>query len=329
MQLQGRIGRSILLFTLVLLAVPMVVFPEQFGTKLARASLINAFYELVYYGLVIWVFHRRVTLIQLLQASGACLVYRFAVGAALGFLIAVLYSLDLRVAVTMGMSGYLPAILLHAAATPFILKPALTQLCKVSPVPRSVAQESSTTLPSGQGRTSISVSKEKGVVSRQSPVASPTGSAVQSDVAFTEGKPVTMKAPGDTNGFERAVRYIGEHSSVHLACVIDREGLLLASFKRGEIVPEDWAPLAELFVLGNKAVLDRHGLGSPQKIEVTLREKRVVIAWDELFSLMVISERQSDDFLNIRINQAMELISKYFAERYSPKAATKLERVYV
>ena len=54
-----------------------------------------------------------------------------------------------------------------------------------------------------------------------------------------------------------------------------------------------------------------------------------MVAREESFSLMVIAERQIDDFLNIRINQALEIIGKYVAERYSRKLFVNVERTYV
>lgn len=314
--------------TLVLLIVPMVVFPEQFGTQLAKASLITAFYELVYYGVVVFLFNRRVTLLRLVEASGACLVYRFGVGAVFGGLIFGAYSLHLQVAVTMGMSGYLPAVVLHVLATPLVLKPVLAQFYQARPAPRGPVRPSPATDPGQRRRTSFAGSREKSfgpAVSRTAaPAAKRPGVA---DAGATEAGPVL--AHSETNGFERAVRYIGEHAAVDLACVVDHEGLLLANFKRGDVDPEEWAPLSLLLFDGNGAVLGRGGLEVPEKIDLTLSRKRIVVACEQSFRLMVISDRQSDDFLNIRINQAMDMIDKYAAERYTQNAVDKLESTHV
>jgi len=43
----------------------------------------------------------------------------------------------------------------------------------------------------------------------------------------------------------------------------------------------------------------------------------------------VISERQSDDVLGIRINQALEMIRKFVDERYSDKLNLNAESIHV
>ncbi|MDH4157422.1 MAG: hypothetical protein OEW00_09135, partial [candidate division Zixibacteria bacterium] len=102
-----------------------------------------------------------------------------------------------------------------------------------------------------------------------------------------------------------------------------------SQFTRGGTVAEDLAPLALVFAQQNRDVLDRARLGAPEKIDVSVRDKRVVIASEERVSLMVVAERQADDVLNIRINQALEIIRKYMAERYSQKLFADAERSYV
>jgi hypothetical protein len=44
---------------------------------------------------------------------------------------------------------------------------------------------------------------------------------------------------------------------------------------------------------------------------------------------MVVSERATDDVLNIRINQGLEMIRRYVAERYSEKLIGNSEKAYV
>ncbi|MFQ5453806.1 MAG: hypothetical protein ACE5D6_06430, partial [Candidatus Zixiibacteriota bacterium] len=109
MEISGRIARQILLFSLVVLIIPIIIFPERFGMDLAKASLINAMYELIFYGLVIYIFNQKVSLFQLFLLAGICLIYRFILGLILGLLIVVMYPMSISIAVTLGMSSYLPA----------------------------------------------------------------------------------------------------------------------------------------------------------------------------------------------------------------------------
>jgi predicted regulator of Ras-like GTPase activity (Roadblock/LC7/MglB family) len=328
MELTGRERRYILLFSLIILLIPMIIFPRQLGTELAKASFINAFYELVFYGIVIFLFNSRVTLINLLQACGACLVYRFALGAVFGLLIAAAYAMDLRVAVTMGMSSYLPAIILHVVAVPFILRPALAQIYYRRPARRPARPviPVEDTPRSGRSTRAARDHREPTARTDRTPSTRPTRqSASEESTLEMAARPVS----GDATGFDRAVQYVGEHAAVELAAVIDHEGLLLANYCRGTVDPEDWAPLALLFLTDNARIADRRSLGEPGKVGVIFDDKRVEIARVDSLTLMVLSDRQSDDFLNIRINQAIEMIGKYYAERYSEQNVANAERTHV
>ncbi|HKK21787.1 MAG TPA: hypothetical protein VJ983_09970, partial [candidate division Zixibacteria bacterium] len=74
--MNGRIARQILLFSLLVLIIPMILFPERLGTTLAKASLVYVLFELVYYGIVSFILNRHASLVQLAQAAGLCIVYR-------------------------------------------------------------------------------------------------------------------------------------------------------------------------------------------------------------------------------------------------------------
>jgi hypothetical protein len=326
MEITERVARQILLFSLLILITPMVLFPEQLGMGLAKVSLLYLVYELVYYGAAVFFFHRRFTFFQVAQAAGVCLIYRLLLGAVFGLLIAALYSMNLTVSLTLGMSSYLPAILLHIAAAPFILKPFMRELFPVSAVRRIGEQGFSPVVVRKQGKSSFSVSAEKKSTDSLSPAIneqeSPTRYASRPD-------PLLLAGAQDTNGFDRATRYIGEDNSVRLAAVVDHEGLVLGHFKRGVMDAEALAPFSLLFSDTNCQVLKRVGWGSPEKIDILLDDKRIVVAREETFSLMVIAHRQVEDLLTIRINRGLESIKKYMAERYTQKVPLNTEKTYV
>ncbi len=79
----------------------------------------------------------------------------------------------------------------------------------------------------------------------------------------------------------------------------------------------------------NKSALHGGLWGEPQKLKIEMADKRVVVAFGNSFCLMVVAEWQSDDLLNIRINQGLEIIKKHVAERYGDKLYEKAERTHV
>ncbi len=320
METSGRIARQILLFSLLVLTVSMVIFPRKYGTELPDAPLVNVVFELVFYGLVIYLLSRKLSPLQLISSAGLCLIYRFALGAAVGLLIVAFYGWKLKTALLAGMGSYLPGMLLQIVAAPFILKPAIDSLYNTRAV-RKVRPPSSVS----DTTTSVAVSKERGYTKTQPTISAEhahrPGRAPQSGQTST--------GINEGNGFERATRYIGEDGSVLVAAVVDREGLLLGNFSRRGEDAEDWAPFALTLVEQNEQVMSKLMSDTPEKIDVVFEDKRVVVACEKAYSLMVVSERATDDVLNIRINQGLEIIRKYVVERYSEKLIGNVEKTYV
>ncbi len=323
MEISGRIARQILLLSLLVLLVSMLIFPKKYGTNLADAPLIYVVVELVYYGFVIYLLNRSLTPLQLVSSAGLCLIYRFALGAALGVGIVTVYQWQFKTALVAGMGSYLPGMLLQIAAAPFILKPAIDILYGRRPKAKPKTAPTTPT-PSAESLTSIAASKKKGY--------SQTGPASVTEVFGPDSSQAqSTSAPTVTedNGFDRATRYIGEDGSVMVAAVVDVDGLLLGNFSRRGVEAEDWAPFALTLVEQNHQVVSRLELDKPEKIDIVLHDKKVIVACEEAYSLMVVAERATDDVLNIRINQGLEIIRKYVAERYSEKLIGKVEKTYV
>lgn len=332
MKFSGRIVQRIILYTLLAFIVPMVAFPEQFGTQLTRFSVVNLAYELVFYGFVIYLWQRRGTLLQLVQSAAVCLVYRLALGAALGLLISAVYSMSTTISLNLSLFSYRPAVLFHIVAAPFILMQFINQL--YGPRRRAVESPEKGAEHVPQTRTTAGAPRLPQQAERP-PLVQPAARPPQSAPRFEESvhhghnEEPTRSQTYDLNGFERAVRYIGEHGSVALAAVVDHEGLMLASFVRGAMQAEYWSPLALVFMQNSEEVLRRGNLEAPEKLDIMLKDKRITVARHGAFSLMVMAERQSDDVLNIRINQGLEMVARYVAERYGDRIKLNAERVNV
>lgn len=325
MEISARIARQTALFTLLLLIAPMVIFPARFGSSVIKASLIYAMYELVFYGLVIWMLNHRASLLQLVQASGVCFVYRLVVGAVFGLFIAIAYSMNLKVSMTLGTSGYLPALLLHVVATPFVLRPLWGQLLPGEERHLVRPLQAEPPVEPESGLTSISVSKARGLsVAGVEPVR------VAETKTKTTGFDTFSQIPdAGGNGFERAVRYIGGDASVQMAAVVDHEGLLLGQFSRNQIDCEDWAPYALTLVEVNNRVLSAGQWGEAEKLKIEMADNRLILVSEQSYTIMVMAEWQADDLLNIRINQGLEIIKKYVAERYGVRPYDNAEKKHV
>lgn len=319
--------------TLVLIGLPLWLFPSLFGTQLLRASWHYLFYEIVFYGFVAVPLFRCNTLVDVLKIAGISLGYRLGIGALFGLTISALYAMDLQVALTLALASYVPGMAAQIVLTPLALLPVLRQVAPRGRGARSLPRREPTYaapaesahapfpgLPTRDKKTSIeSNPRPKDTHQPEVPLMHARAGA--------ESNPVTVT--GDLNGFDRAVRYIAEHGSVYFVAVIDQDGLLLANYHRGKIDPQDMAPLAVMFFEWNRAVLDKGRLGEAEKIDITLKEKRLILGRIGDWCMMVMSERQADDLLNIRINQGLDMLKKYVAERYGAGRQTEVEKTYV
>lgn len=130
--------------------------------------------------------------------------------------------------------------------------------------------------------------------------------------------------------FDKAVAYLGESAAVHMALLVDEEGLPLARFTRCDEDEELWAPLAIILEGRNSQVLNRYKRGGdPEKIDITTRQNRILVRRIEHVVLVVLAERDADDTVLIRLAQATDMIRKYVSERYSPALFARVEERYV
>lgn len=332
MEVSKKTSQQFLIGTGLLLIVPMLIFPSQFGTELAKATWVNVCYELVVYGIILYFVNRRVGLLQLARAATVCLAYRLTLGAIFGALISFSYSMDFLVSLQLGTLSYLPAILFQIALTPVVLMPGMKAM-----LIRTVEFEENdraTVIPQPEtsaAGVSMSASRERGVIvsgtneSQSLPVREPISRQTKEVSAGQLG------LSQEITGFDRAVRYIGEHGAVQMAAVVDHEGLLLARYSRSSFDPEDYAPLARMLFEINQATLIRSSFNMSEldRIDLGLKKERLVVCKEDLFSVLIIAERQSDDLLNIRINQGLDIINKYVDERYGRLETSNVEKKYV
>ncbi|KAA3630779.1 MAG: hypothetical protein DWP97_14580 [Calditrichaeota bacterium] len=326
MDISAKIFRQILLFTLILLIIPMVLFPERLGTNLLRGALHYVLLEFAFYGFVLYFFDRQTSLLKLSQNAGVCVAYRLLVGAILGCFITIAYNMNIVVAMTLGMSSYVPAIVLHMAATPFILSTILFNKTKKIKSQSTPSQSYQTPKKKEMKPSGFTASKPI------TPKKQESDTFAEQSFNFSSRKLRAQQgqsAKTNENGFQNAINYIGENGSVQMAALVDAEGLLMAGFNRGQYEPEDIAPFALPIVEKNADTYKRLKLTIPEKTDLMFEDKRMIIASEQYYTLIVISERTMDDVLNIRINQGLEMIRMYTAERYSEKLIGNAERIYV
>jgi predicted regulator of Ras-like GTPase activity (Roadblock/LC7/MglB family) len=219
------------------------------------------------------------------------------------------------------MGIYLPAIILHVASAPFVLRPAFLLLASnLTPerpkkfifephVEEEEASSPKMSAPISQFQTNI-------------------GNEIETNSQTFDA--VSVPQADNDNQLERAVHYIGESAAVKMSLLIDEEGLTLANFNRSEEDIELWAPAAIIIEKENLRLLNNFGpVGKLSKLDITAKNRRIILRRIERFILMVIVEENIDETIHIRMAQAVDMIRKYINERYSPALFARVEEQYV
>nr|MBN2276707.1 hypothetical protein [candidate division Zixibacteria bacterium] len=304
---------KVLLFSTLLVMVPMFYFPARFGMDLAMGSFTYSMFEIVFYGLVFYLFRPKVTLIQLFAGAGLTFLYRIMIGSVFGIFLSFMYHMNFSVSLALGVSRYLPAILLQVMAAPFVMRPFFLLIVDQTVVERRPARRERPITTAVQPRKDIE-EVESIMPFHSRPESRPVRTGSDS---ISEGGPSGISLGSNMDGFDRAVKYLGEHHAVVLATVVDSEGLTLGTFKRGDIDPDIWAPYSLLFRKANSALLHRAGdQDNIENIDMIFGSRRLVIVKTVNFNLLVLSNHEEDELLNIRIKQAAEIVKKYASERY-------------
>jgi predicted regulator of Ras-like GTPase activity (Roadblock/LC7/MglB family) len=324
MTISQKDSRLMLLLSSIIIIIPAVVFPARLGIDLGAGSFSYAIVEIAYYCLVLFIARPGAGLLKVFQGAAFTFLYRIVIGTIFGIVIGLLYDVTFSAALALGVSRYFPGILFHIALAPFITKSfylaMVGETSAVRKIPVAGANrphrkiESHTTQPGTDVKDNYRSSKTS--------VDGGSNPAMQS----VEEKFVDQ----NQNGFERAVNYVGGHHAVKVAVVVDHEGLTVATYKRGEIDPEEWAPLAMVFKDLNSAILGRlYDTPDPEKIILTINQDRLSILSAANFNLMVLAGREDDDLLGIRLAQAADMIRKYVSERYDTELSQSPEEKYV
>lgn len=312
---------QVALFSTLLVMIPLFVFPDRFGLELHMGMFTYAIIEIFFYAGVFFAFRSESSFLEIAQGVGLAFLYRFVMGSVFGLLIWVVYHIDFSVALSLGISRYLPVVIIQALATPFVLKSTFMGMVEGAPMVRrhhDITPRSSNVISESFERPKFQVEKKENRY-KAAPVDASTTTSSSSE-EYDTGINLTM------NGFERSVRYLGEHHAVELAAVVDSEGLPMAVFKRGDIDADRWTPMAGLFTDANESLLNRGGgYRRMDQFSLTFDSNRLVMVRINSFNLLVLSHQGEDDLLQIRIAQASDVIRKYSSERYSELLAPSTE----
>ncbi|MCH9032509.1 MAG: hypothetical protein IIB00_09670 [candidate division Zixibacteria bacterium] len=328
--------RQVMFITLVAAVVPLLFFPGNLGITFTVGAVALFLTEVLYYMAVVFAFNSSSGLQVAFVGAAVTFLYRLALGAVFGLMVFALGGLSLDESLTMGLTSYLPAVLLHSLAAPFVMLGVVKTLIEklegdqdfiVRPDLTGAVSPVNNFTSSQPGRPTPEMAQGLGAES-PSTMAPRVDFERTTDLSALEGEPRTESLLHDrinANGFERAVNYLGEMAPVLIAAVTDREGLELASFTRRGFTSWSWSPLTMGLIEENINIFSRHGRSALDGVKLDFEDVRIVARRIGNFDLLIVAERHEEDLLGLRVNQACEMIEKYVSNRYDNKLFVNTE----
>lgn len=301
---QRREIGSIILFSLVIILIPLIVY-GVFPGGIVFSALASRVYwlflfELVWYSIVLLIALRLSSGWLIFFEALICIFYRLALGVIFGLLIVLGDRIsgsrsDLPGAVVSGIWSYAPAVIIQVFAAPFILKGFFSQMLSWGMGKREILEE----IPKQDVRARKTDEKE----------------LIQPESTL-EAEEMDLGSP---------LRYIKEYSGVEGAFLVDSEGLIIAKELGQEMDGEKLAPfMVGLEELNNKA-LKKIDEKKVSRIELYTPTRWISLTRIFGLVLVTVANRHTDDLLSVRIVQASEMIRRYMRKRYTQEILSEVE----
>jgi len=283
MTLKGPEFKKALLLALVVAVVPLVYYPNSWGWLSAspggaRILLLEVLYYLVAFHFLL----SRESMAHRAQAAAVSVGFRLGMGTVFGLVNGGLFGAESGTALREALYAYLPAVLLHVAVVPYLLRPVFQ--FREARRPRAFAH------------------------------LEPSQPRVQNSAPAVEAH--AWAGSEHVPDFDAAVTHVASYSSVGLAMLVDEEGLCVARASRGAADSDLWAPVVNLLYASVVGELRRTSDADVRRLQVTLAHERLVVERVEPFYLAVLCDQNSDDLVNVRITQSAEMIRKYYEHKY-------------
>lgn len=301
--------RGVLLISLLVMVLPLVLFPKNLGLTFASSVSLLFALELGWYTLVLFVIFSKAAAPRVFLFALLTLGYRIGLGIGFGILLLVMFSLALSSSVKMGIYQYLPAFLLQALVSPFVLKPFYRFL--IEKTQKATVTEPSATM--SAGRLAERVPPETSLESNQGP---------EGTASIPKEKETKVAAEEKLENF---LHYLREYAGVKAAVLVDHEGLVVGEDSSPDLDPETVATYAKHIKEANDQILDKMGEKTSERIGIYTADAWICLNQIEDFTLAVVSDRRTDELLSVRIQQSTGMIRRFLCQRYQKNTLKAVE----
>ncbi len=291
--------RQTILWTGVLAVIPLIAYPRDFGMGMFSFHPVFGLVEWGIYFAAFITMLPKLTALQRVLASGFTVVYRLTCALMFATLAALNNDFGLADTVAIGMWSYPLALIPQVIAAPFVMRSVWGLIYPETPQRRQPAALSST------GNLSR----------RRTPIPGAVGAL---HAAATSAMPSTRTSiRTETPDFDDAVSHVGSYTGVRMCWVVDSEGLPLAFWQRQDYTGavEFWAPMSVELVEFNRRLLSVGGEVLPQHVETRFEAGRLMLQAAGEYWIGVLTDRDADDLVGVRLTQAKDMVLKHLQER--------------
>jgi len=290
--------RGIVLVSLFIIVVPLMFFPKDFGLKWHWSLYLLFALEVGWYILIFFVMFPKASAPKVSLFAVLTLGYRIGLGSGFGILLLVMFSLPLSSSLQLGIYQYMPAFLLQVLMSPFVLKSVfeapMRETKKAQKGPKEFQKKVAEPFPSS---------------------LTPERSKEKLDLERSISLEKEMRMVGEDN-LENALHYLREYTGVKAAVLVDPEGLVVAKDSLPDFDPEKVASFARHLKETNDQILHKMREKASERIAIYTPDLWICLNQIEEFTLVVLSDRHTDELLSVRILQSTGMIRKILAERY-------------
>jgi predicted regulator of Ras-like GTPase activity (Roadblock/LC7/MglB family) len=292
--------RGILLVSLFIMVVPLIFFPKDFGLRFKSSIPLLFVLELGWYLAVLFAMFSKATPSKVFLLAMLTLGYRFCVGIGFALLLLVMFALPLSSSLRLGIYHYLPVFLLQTLMSPFALKSLFGVFIKRTQKP---------------GKTEA----KEVEFSKKSAETFPSDAAQESGEKSRHGKPISLEKETKMTKEDKLgsyLNYLREYSGVKAAILVDYEGLVVAEDSSSDFDPETVASFALCMKETNDQILRKMGERNSERIGIYTQDIWMCLNQIGDFTLVVLSDRKTDELLSVRILQSTGMIKKVLTKKY-------------
>lgn len=298
----GPIAQRLAVYTILLVLVPLVLYPKAFGFPSFDLNPVTGLVEWVFYAAVLSFVTNQLSFSTRIVAAGFTVVFRLAIAAGSGCLVGWFHGKPLSQTVIEVMWSYPMALVPHVLFAAVVTGPLWEHLMATRPARR---------IPRQTGRKTF-------VAPAITPSSPRTHSASASRVASAAG------LAGHEPSFDDAVSYVGEYAGVRLCWIVDRDGLPIAVWQRQMYTGDAdfWAPVSiEMIDFHRRRLSNGGDECQPDRLEVRTNQGRLVVESVRDMWLGVLTDPDADDLISVRITRAREMIARHLHAEGGPIVA--------